>query len=144
LLTSISGCYAKSVNTQTPAKTAIHIKYPTDNGIVQIKETITGTAKNIPEGKHIWILIYPQEAYKYYPQYPVDIKSDGSWKLPVQFGGEEHVGYKFDIYAVLADDNAQKEFNKYIEESEKAKSWNGIRVLPEGTSIITKLTVIRA
>ncbi len=144
LLTSISGCSAKSVNTPTAGQTTVHIKYPTDNGIVQIRETIIGTAKNIPEGKHLWILIYPHSAYKYYPQYPVNIESNGSWKLPVQFGGEEHVGYKFDIYAVLADDNAQKELNKYIEESEKTKSWNGIRVLPDGTKISTKLTVIRA
>jgi hypothetical protein len=144
LLTSISGCYAKSVNTPKPTQTAIHIKYPTDDARVQIKETIIGTAKNIPEGKHLWILIYPQSAYKYYPQYPVDVKSDGSWKLPVQFGGEEHVGYKFDIYAVLADDNAHKELSKYMDASEKYKSWDGIRVLPDGTKIVKKITVIRA
>jgi hypothetical protein len=84
-----------------------------------------------------------KKAYKYYPQNPVNVQSDGSWTLPVQFGGEENAGEKFDIYALLVDDNAQKELDKYIEESEKVKLWNGIRTLPDGTKIITKLTVTR-
>ena len=149
LLTSISGCYAKSVNTPKSAQVStlskqISITYPSDSATVQMKETLAGTAKKIPKGKHLWIAIYPQNAYKYYPQNPVTVQSDGSWTLPVQFGEEVHSGVKFDICAILADNNAHKELSKYIKASEKAKSWDGIKFLPRGTKIITKLTVKRA
>ena len=63
--------------------------------------------------------------------------------LHVQFGEAQNVGTKFDIYAVLADNNAQKELNNYMEISEKNKSWDGMRMLPAGTTKITKITVIR-
>jgi hypothetical protein len=146
--------------TQTPAQSAtqmpalkpttdgstadVKITYPSDSAIVNITETIIGTAKNIPEGQQLWIAIYPHTASKYYPQNPVSIESNGNWDLPVQFGGALNAGEKFDIIALLADDNAQKKLINYIETSEKAKLFKGVRILPDGSKIITKLTVIRA
>lgn len=125
----------------TPPPPEIQITYPLNTA--KIKENATGNAKNIPEGQQLWIAIYPHTASKYYPQNPVSIKSDGSWDLPVQFGGAENAGEEFDIVAFLADDNAQKELIKYIKESEEAKFFDGIRILPDKNKIITKLTVIR-
>jgi hypothetical protein len=125
------------------SKTAeIRITYPNSDP-VQMKDTIIGTAKNIPDGQQLWIAIYPQ-GDKFYPQNPIDVQNDGSWSLPVQFGEAQNVGAKFDIYAVLADKNAQKTLNNYTDESRNANSWKGMSELPDGTKTITKLTVARA
>lgn len=129
--------------TLTPPPAEITITYPSALPKVNITETIHGTAKNISEGQQFWIAVYPQTAFKYYPQNPVNIQSDGSWDVPAQFGGENNVGEKFDIVAVLADKNAQTELNKYMDASEKAVFWPGMRELPNGTTKITNLTVIR-
>jgi hypothetical protein len=145
--TGITGPYAPPPTpTPTPTPTPVDIKitYPLDSTTVQMKENITGTAINIPDGQQLWIAIYPQNANKYYPQNPVDVQNDGSWTLPVQFGQPENVGVKYDLYAVLADKNAQKEFNDYLDNCIKTNSWPGMRELPNGTSQIIKLTVIRA
>jgi len=138
--------YDKITVTRNSVETGPEIKiaYPLNSATVQMKETITGTAENIPDGQQLWIVIYPQDAYKYYLQNPVDFQSDGRWTLPVQFGEEQNVGTKFDLYAVLADNNAEKELNNYMTASENAKSYGGMRELPNGTTKITKLTVIRA
>lgn len=130
-------------STPAPLPAEITITYPSDLPKVNITETIHGTAKNIPEGQQLWIAIYPQTAFKYYPQNPVNIQSDGSWNVPAQFGGEKNVGEKFNIVAVLADKNAQKDLNTYMDFSENASSWSGMRELPDGTTKITNLTVIR-
>ncbi len=129
--------------TSTPTQAEVSITYPLNSATVQMKETIAGTAKNIPDNQQLWIVIYPQDAYKYYPQNPVNVQSDGSWSLPVQFGEAQNVG-KYDLYAVLADNNAQKQLSDYITKSENAKSWDGMRILPSGTIEFIKITVTRA
>jgi len=121
----------------------ISINYPSNPAMVNVTETIIGNATNIPEGQKLWIAIYPQTAYKYYPQNSINTQNDGSWRLPVNFGGENNVGEKFDIIAVLADKNAQKVLNDYMEVSAKAEFWKGMEELPDGTTEITRSTVIR-
>jgi hypothetical protein len=150
-----SGGYANPTPTPTPITTPtltptpnptaaeINIVYPSNSATVQMKETITGTAKNIPDGQQLWIAISPQ-GEEFYPQIPVVVLNDGSWSLPVQFGEVQNVGTKFDIYAVLADKNAQNTLNNYINESKNTNLWKGMSVLPDGTITITKLTVVRA
>jgi len=107
-----------------------------------MEDTINGTAKNIPNGQQLWIVIHIH-GEEFYPQKPVAVQNDGSWSLPVQFGGARDVGTKFDIYAVLADKNAQKVLNNYIDESTNANSWKGMSALPNGITTITQLTVTR-
>jgi hypothetical protein len=161
LFVTSSGCVIKSgdepapiqtipttptpTTTQTPTTIPVEIQitYPIDSATVKILETITGTAKNIPEGQQLWIAIFPHAAFKYYPQNPVGVQSDGSWTLPVQFGGENNVGEKFDIVAVLADKNAKDELNTYLDTCIKSNSWPGMRALPDGAKEYARVTVIR-
>lgn len=121
----------------------IIITYPSDSATVQMKDNIAGIVKNIPDGQQLWIVIYPQTALKYYPQNLVDVQNDGSWVLPVQFGEAKDVGTKFDIVAVLAGKNAQKEFNNYIDACAKTTLWPGINTLPDGAEEYVRVTVTR-
>jgi len=114
---------------------------------VKLTDTITGTAKYIPEGQEIWIVIYPQNANKYYPQNKVDIQSESdvlqNWVLQAQFGLENNVSEKFDIIAVLADQNAQNEFADYRDNSSDVQKLDGIQTLPNTTQEMARVTVAR-
>jgi hypothetical protein len=46
-----------------------------------ILKNITGTAKNIPQGYELWILVYSTEKNKYYPISKADIQN-GEWTIP--------------------------------------------------------------
>ena len=127
----------------TSAEVDIRIIHPSDSAMVNLIETIFGTANNIPEGKYPWILINPANSSKYYPQKPINIRDDGRWSLPVQFGGEEHLGQKFDIIAILADQEANKEITNYINEGNRTDSWPGIDKIPAGAIVVDKITVTR-
>lgn len=130
--------------TLTPAastKTEINITYPLDSKDVQMKETVKGTATNIPEGQQLWIVIRFEN--KYFPQNYVDIKSDGSWELPVQIGEGNMGGSTYDIEAVLADKNAQNEFNNYLNTFEKTGVWPEMTKLPDGSKVKVKVSVGR-
>jgi PGF-pre-PGF domain-containing protein len=105
-------------------------------------DTITGTARYIPEEKAVWIIIYSHKAHKYHPQNKLDIQN-GNWDLSAQFGLKDSIREQFDIIALLADQNAQNEFTTYLNESNLAQKWDGIQTLPNGTQELARVTVTR-
>jgi PGF-pre-PGF domain-containing protein len=108
----------------------------------RMQDTITGTAKYIPEDKSVWILIYPSKAHKYYPQNKANIQKE-KWEVSAQFGQENNISEQFEIIAVLADQNAQNEFKAYLDKSNAAQKWDGILTLPKTTQELARVTVIR-
>jgi hypothetical protein len=130
----------KSKSTIASTQPEINIIYPLDSSNVQMKETVKGTATNIPEGQQLWIVTSWYDYY--YPQNYVDIQSDGSWKLPVKIGeGDSDSTYL--IIAVLADKNAQNEFNNYLNTFEKTGQYHDMRKLPDGAKSKVSVTVYR-
>lgn len=104
---------------------------------------ITGTATNIPDDCTLWILVYPEAAQKYYPQYG-SIKNiqDGKWSIPIHIGTENNTGEKFDIVAVLADEDASDEFEVYKQNCNDGYC-PGMADLPEGATICDSIEVTR-
>lgn len=120
----------------------VEIKIISPLNTVQIQERIEGTAKNVPEEKAVWIVVYPHTAVKYYPIKEARIQNE-KWELPAQFGESKDTDTEFDIIALLANEQAQDEFATYLEECEQSKSWPGIDELPEGVEIYDTVTVTR-
>jgi PGF-pre-PGF domain-containing protein len=124
--------------------TSINITHPFDNSIVLMKEKVTGTSQNIPNGQKLWILVYPHNAYKYYPQHgSVAIENNGDWSIDIEIGTQVNVGEKFDIIAVLANQSAQNEFINYINTGINTKQWPGMPSIPNGAVEYAKVTVTR-
>ncbi|MDP4117241.1 MAG: hypothetical protein Q8903_13980 [Bacteroidota bacterium] len=134
--------YNRITVTRLPIPPEINITYPLNASKVKIRENIQGTARNIPEGQTAWLIIYPHTAYKYYPQNKLDIR-DEKWSYPAQFGGEEHVGDKFDIIVLLADQKAHAELANYLETCIKTNTWPGTMTLPVGVKEYARVTVTR-
>jgi hypothetical protein len=107
-----------------------------------IRNIIKGTAKNIPEGQEVWVIIYPYTAYKYYPIDKLN-SQNGKWELPAQFGEGKDVDTQFDIIAVLADQMAQGEFNSYLETCRKVNQWPGMNNIPSSAKELARVTVTR-
>jgi PKD repeat protein len=124
-------------------KTQIKITYPSKGATVNIQETVKGTAKNIPKGYKIWILVYPHPANRYYPQSGKLTLKNGKWSIPVYIGVKDNVGEKFDIFAVLANKQASDKFTEYIKTGEKTNSWPGMVGIPSGAKVYDNITVTR-
>jgi PKD repeat protein len=122
----------------------LKITSPLNGATVNIQETVKGTAKNIPKGYKIWILVYPHPANRYYPQSGKLTLQKGKWSIPVYIGVKENVGDKFDILAVLANKKASDKFTEYIKTGEKTNSWPGMVEIPVGAKAYDKITVTRA
>jgi hypothetical protein len=121
----------------------IEIISPSNNAAVQMNETVVGTAKNIPEGYEIWILVYPYTVNQYYPQSSKVIIQNDGWSVPVGIGDNNNSGTTFDIVAVLANQTAQEKFNNYISRSEASRSWSWIEQIPDGAKEYSRITVTR-
>ena len=122
----------------------VKITYPSDGSEVEGEVTVRGTSQNIPEGQVIWIVIYVHEVRRYFPQdLPADVQANGDWESPVIIGIEEDIGKRFDIIVVLVDQEAQDEFNEYLEKWKGKYPSPGLERLPEGVVIYERITVTR-
>jgi len=126
-------------NWGTDFKTKVEIDF---DGKAYIDENIKGTATNIPDGYQLWILVYPKTAQKYYPQHDSIEIQDGKWSIPIRIGNENNVGEKFDIVAVLADQNANEKFELYKGYCDTG-SCPGMADIPEGAEICDSIEITR-
>jgi len=127
------------VPNSTEPEPQITIDYPL--GTANIEEVANGTAKNIPSGQKLWILVYPHKAQKFYPQGEANIKNE-KWTLAIRLGNPENTTEQFDIVAVLANQAAQDELNDYKKNNSVNKGpwmWQ----LPNGAIEYNRTTVTR-
>jgi len=118
-------------------RTEVVITNPYDGEIVNMTETITGTAKNIPTGSKVWIVIRVGD--RYYPQPEPRFDSNNrDWKCDVRFGGENDGGLAFDVIAVVANRDAQLAINSSLRESKEFTVFP-----PEGATEYDRITVYR-
>lgn len=131
------------ITVTTLSSTKLKITSPKNGALVHIKETVAGTATNIPNGNKIWILVYPYQAHRYYPQSGKLILQNGKWSTPVYIGVTNNVGDKFDIIAVLANKQASDKFAAYIKHGIDTNDWPGMVGIPSGAKVYSKITVTR-
>lgn len=144
IVTLVFFIYIIPTPTKTPTLTSeIKITYPSNSSSVDMQETITGTAENIPEGQKLWILVYPLLAYKFYPQNPNVNIINGEWSMTIGIGAKDNGGETFKIIAVLADQEANGEFTSYINTGISTGSWPGMGSIPEGAKVVNEVTVTR-
>jgi hypothetical protein len=106
-----------------------------------ILKNITGTAKNIPQGYELWILVYSTEKNKYYPISKADIQN-GEWTIPGNICIKDNIGHISYIFAVLADQEASEELSSYIIKYKQNDNNPGIDEIPEDAKVYNEIAVV--
>ena len=88
-------------------------------------------------------MVYPYPAHRYYPQSEKMTIQNGKWSIPIYIGVQNNVGTKFDIVAVLANKQASKVIQDYIDHGIKTNDWPGMVGIPSGAKVYDRITVIR-
>jgi hypothetical protein len=136
-LMAISAGVAEGV---TPA---VNITSPEKNASVSMNESVNGTAKGIPAGYTMFMVVLANKTY--HPQgYPINLTKDGRFSTRAYFGGENDSGTKFELLAVVADARATKELDAYLNKADKEKTYPGMPALPKGAAVAARVEVIRA
>jgi hypothetical protein len=128
---------------RTPTAT---ITEPVNGDVVGFRNLVRGRWTSIPDSLDIWVVVYPRAFPRYHPQTePAQRSSDGAWSATAYVGAgpETDIGGKFDVHAVLADNQASREFREYLSAAAKAGDWPGLRELPRGARIVHTITVTR-
>ena len=133
---------SKQPSTPNPV-TEVKITYPSNFSTVNMNDTLSGIAKNIPEGKELYILVYAPGVNKYYPQNNRMHITDDMWSVPIWVGLKSDVGEQFDIIAVIADKDAQVAYTSYMITCNKTNERPGLADILSGSKECDKITVIR-
>ena len=130
----------EDIITETEAK----ITEPSEKEEVSKETMVKGSSQGVPKDSVIWVVVYPYQASRYYPQNkPTDVQSNGKWASMSYIGIDEDVKQKFDLIVVVADETAQEAFESYLEKAKDKKDWAGLEQLPDGAEILDRLMVIR-
>jgi len=101
------------LTTTTVPPPQVEIRSPATGSRVPIEVTAIGTAKNIPEGARLWLVVKVGNGY--YPQIgALTLLPNGEWSQPVLFGGPNDGGKTFMLMAVQADSAAHQRFDQWI------------------------------
>ena len=128
--------------TPTPTIT-VKINSPKDGDSVPYGNKVSGTASTVPDDLYLWMVDQNLDNRIYYPNEGVSILKD-EWdaKTWLGMGLPDESGKKFYIQAVLADEQADKEFRDYMDTRE-AKGYPGMSELPKGAKIHDQIMVTR-
>jgi|GEM_PF-2703934 len=161
LMTSVSGCTSKTSTASpspTPVSTAtitskagaapasLSITSPANNTQVGYNPTVTGKVGQIAKGQKLWVVVYAHQTNRYYPQSGcLTPQSNANWSCKAYLGTQStSKGQKFDILAVLADQDANSAFVQYQSYSQQAKTNTGLTQLPSGIVAQNQVTVTTA
>lgn len=133
------------IKRNNPSSCSENIKITTPINLqrVDILIPVRGTYQDLPAGQEIWILVYPLEVGKYYPQDQVEYLDNNRWSSSATIGLNGEKGKSFYIYAVLADKQAQQVLKDYTEQAKNTNDSPGMPELVEGARICTSVTVTR-
>ncbi len=151
VLVNIVLLFGHGVNTPVPSISSDYIQKTPEPEIkinynsetAQMQEIISGTAKNIPDGYKLCILVYSKDAYRYYPQNTPLETVNGEWSVPVTIGTKGNVGTQSEIIAVLANKDARAAFTSYMVNCNKTGNWQGMLSIPDGATEYARITVTR-
>ena len=88
------------------------------------------------------MLVFPPNN-RWYPNQGRIFIFEDEWMMTAWMGSPDDSGEKFYIYAVLADEQVDKEFQNYMNTCEETKSWPGMSSLPKGAKIYDRIMVTR-
>ncbi len=110
------------------AGAAFTITKPSENGI-EVSRTmfVDGTAE-LPAGYCIWVFVRREDfANDWWPQGEARVlPSSNRWRVAVNFGGPQDVGWIFDIAAVVVDEKEDLRLRRYMSDGRRTGDYKPI------------------
>lgn len=123
----------------TTLRPTVSIVSPRPGESVPAVMTVRGTSEHVPAGHKIWILVASPDSDRVYPQTgPASVQPEGGWTSSnVRFGG----GQEFDIVAILANPEAVRAFEDYLQKAQDMDDFSGLPMLPSGAVELARVRV---
>jgi hypothetical protein len=145
-LAALAGCGesgSQSAGSAAPQGGAtVTITSPAPATEVPQKQEVTGTAKNIPADKDLWIIT--RKGTKTHPQSsPTKINADGTWTQTAYVGSPTgDGGTAWDILVYLVPKAGSATITSYLQEAATTGKYPGMAP-PEGSTEVAKVPVVK-
>ena len=119
---------------------------PTDGASVSQKTAVKGWCSESDAKNDLWLVVQPVESPYYHPQPgPIPKDKDGQWRGIAYVGtpDSKNIGEEYLIFVVATNPTVSKVFSDYLRDSNNKGKWTGLQTLPDGTTSIDSLRVIR-
>jgi len=107
----------------------VQIANPQSGDRVQAEANISGLARNIPAGAHVWLFAHRRGLGLWWPQGggAAQIR-DGRWQVYVTFGQTRDSGSDFEITAAVLSDAGNADMNNWVKRAEDTGQYPGVRL----------------
>jgi hypothetical protein len=103
-----------------------------DNAEVNCEIDVNGNA-NLKTGQYLWVLTHRTKGFEdmWWPQNVAKINpKNNTWKCHVVFGGRQDIGYKFEIAAIIVNEEYNIILKDYRKNAMRTGDWRPIE-MPE-------------
>jgi hypothetical protein len=121
----------------------VRILQPRNGDAVPYETQIRGYYTGSIEDRDLWVIVYPHDSSRYYPQRPAEIRGDNTWFVMAHLGTPEQIGTVFDISVYVASSQADQKLREYINEADKTGNWLGIPSVADGLMLLDRVAVTR-
>jgi hypothetical protein len=122
---------------QRKERVVIEITDPKSGAKVDKEAPVQGTAR-LPAGYHLWVLARRSDVRPLWvPQQRAEVDpTTHKWGATAVFGGQEDVGWDYDVGVVAVDNKGHAALAGYHEKATKTQDWKPIEI-PAGSSLQT-------
>jgi hypothetical protein len=109
------------------ANSSIIITQPIMNSNVGPTGLVGGTAPTGISEKFLWVFAHRSDLKYWWPQNnSLEIAPSGDWKVGVNYGGPQDIGFDFEIIAIMVDASTNVYLNNYIDHGVNTGDYPGI------------------
>ena len=104
---------------------------------------VSGSAKNLPPGAHVWVFAHRRGLGLWWPQGGGAAKvQEGRWRVFVTYGQSRDLGSDFELTTAVLSDAADADMNNWIKRAEETGNYPGIRLPASLQGCITQTMVV--
>jgi len=112
--------------TLKPDKNVSFTSHKTGSVVTSSKINMKGTANNIPNDGHVWVLVQHVGVNGWYPQGKGERPPQENWTCIVYLGETDLGKGEYDIAVVVVNDKVHRELASWVQETEEKRMYHAI------------------
>lgn len=135
-----------AASSQSPeARPKAEFLTPNEGDVIGRPADVRVFASTIPEDHDLWVASQPVDGGEYQPDQILVPEGDNRHVGKVWAGDEPpaNSGDRFNVLVIMTTKAVSHQFTAYLDDARKTGSYKGFRFLPEGSTILARVTVTR-
>jgi hypothetical protein len=121
----------------------VNFTTPQSGDRVAAEGDVSGSAKNLPPGAHVWVFAHRRGLGLWWPQGGGAAKvREGRWRVVVTYGQNRDLGSEFELTTAVLADADDSDMNNWIKRAEETGQYPGIRLPASVQGCVTDTIIV--